>query len=108
MNATTAVTRRAELYAEHAKGPATRWHGPKSRAAGRRGETWTADEVAGLIPEGGAVALYVSFGHVNGREGFGREVLVRDGDRVTVLRPGGTGLLAYPLGQGRTLRLLVS
>ena len=109
MNTTTTAdyARRAALYADHAKGPATRWLGPKARATGLRGETWTAEEVADLIPADGAVTLYASFGHVNGREGFGREVIVRDGDRLTVLRPGGSGAIAYPLGQGRTLRLLV-
>ena len=105
MNTLTAT---AEQYAKHATGPAVRWHGPKSKAAGRYGATWTADQVADLIPEGGAVTLYVSFGHVNGREGFGRRVMVRDGGSIAALGPEGVPAYGYPLGEGRTLRLLVS
>ena len=107
-NNDTTATAPADLYAKHATGPAVRWHGPKSKAAGRCGATWTADQVADLIPEGGAVTLYVSFGHVHGREGFGRCVIVRNGGSITVLGPEGVPAHGYPLGEGRTLRLLAS
>ena len=104
--ATTAE--RAALYAERTAGK--RWtihHGPKSRAAGRRGETWTADEVAELIPEGGMVALYVSFGHVNGLECFGLDPFMREGDSLVRIGSDGVPTHGYPLGEGRTMRLLV-
>ena len=103
----TTATVPTDRYAKHATGPAVRWHGPGSRAAGRYGATWTADQVADLIPEGGAVTLYVSFGHVHGREGLGRRVMVRDGDSLAVIGPDGAPAYGYPLGEGRTLRLLV-
>ena len=105
---TYTATATADLYTKHATGPAVRWHGPKSKAAGRYGATWTADQVADLIPEGGAVTLYVSFGHVHGREGFGRRVMVRNGDSIAALGPEGVPAYGYPLGEGRTLRLLVN
>ena len=107
-NNDTTATAPTDLYAKHATGPAVRWHGPKSKAAGRYGATWTADQVADLIPEGGAVTLFVSFGHVHGREGFGRRVMVRDGGSIAVLGPEGVPAYGYPLGKGRTLRLLAS
>lgn len=102
--------RRAELYAAH--NPAgttfTRSLGPKARARGLRGSEWTAADLAELIPAGGAAVVYISFGHVRGVEGFGRQTLVLDGDRVSVIDRAGNVSISYPLAAlSRSYRMLV-
>ncbi|WP_404285230.1 hypothetical protein [Glutamicibacter arilaitensis] len=108
MNA-AAMERRIATYAMH--NPAgiktTRTLGPKARAAGFYAVTWTAEQIAEIIPAGGAVVIFESFGYVKGTERFGRSTFIRTEDAIEAIGDSGQTIIAYPFGEGRTARILV-
>lgn len=81
---------------------------PARRARGSLGASWFVEELYALIPEGGAIVVFSSYGYVRGVERFGREVLVCGDGCVDVVLPDGDTSVSYPLGQGRTVRLLIA
>lgn len=89
---------------------------PARRAAGYRADEFTAEELFSMLPADGSPApFYGSFGHLRTRagEGFGRSLYRRGDNRVEIVsahvedRSGSLHVVvAYPLGAGRTVRLL--
>lgn len=68
-----------------------------------RPEAWKAVELAQFAPEG---IFWYSFGHVNGREGFGRTRYVADSDgNLHCYDSNGRKVIVHPAG--RSLRILV-
>ncbi len=69
---------------------------------GMRASEFTAGELAELSPRG---VLWDSFGHVNGREQFGRSRYIADGaGNLHVYDQGGRKIIVHPAA--RTLRIL--
>lgn len=99
----------AALYTAHTPAGTkfTIWHGPKSKAKGRRVTAWTPEQLAEIIPENGAAAIYASFGHVNGLEGFKRTLFVKAVGRIEAIDKAGNCTYAIPYGAGRTASVLV-
>lgn len=69
-------------------------------------QTITVDTLHATLPEDGSpVVRWQGFGHVHGVESFSTHIMRRSGDRVEVMRSNdGTIVIAYPIGQGRTVR----
>lgn len=93
-----------------------RYHTINERQAERRGYrpvTRSVEWVAQFVPnDGDVITLYTSFGHIPGRESEGEqfqtERIRRNGDRLEVFVSDGRTVAAYPLGQGRTIRTLIT
>jgi hypothetical protein len=83
----------------------TRWYGPKAKAQGLRPQKWIVSDLIEKLGE--RFTVFVSFGHVNGIEGFGRETGKVEDDHFVVRTNDGTGHVITRYRLDSSIRILV-
>jgi hypothetical protein len=83
----------------------TKWYGPRAKAAGSRPATWKISDLAEKL--GTEFTVFVSFGHVNGMEGFGRETGKVEGNHLVVRSSDGAGHVVIRRPLDSKIRILV-